>query len=69
MECIELNGPISLCGILVEPVGFNGCRDDSGVCVVPYEYAEIVLKEAQNIANAEEKKWENWLLIRLQFLS
>lgn len=53
MECIEMNGPISLCGLLVTP-GDLVVADDSGVCVVPYELAEKVLKECQDILASEE---------------
>ena len=53
MECVEMNGPVTLCGKLVEP-GDLMVADDSGVCIVPYELAEPVLEESLKIAAAEE---------------
>ena len=54
MECVEMNGPVTLCGKLVEP-GDLMVADDSGVCIVPYELAEPVLEECLKIAAAEER--------------
>lgn len=54
MECVEMNGPITLCGKLVEP-GDLMVADDSGVCIVPAELAEAVIEEAEKIAASEER--------------
>ena len=54
MECVEMNGPVTLCGKLVEP-GDLMVADDSGVCIVPYELAGPVLEECLKIAAAEER--------------
>lgn len=54
MECVELNGPITLCGKLVMP-GDLMVADDSGVCIVPQELAEKVIDEAEKIAASEER--------------
>ena len=54
MECVEMNGPITLCGKLVIP-GDLMVADDSGVCIVPYELAEPILEECLKIAAAEER--------------
>ena len=54
MECVEMNGPVTLCGKLVEP-GDLMLADDSGVCIVPPEIAADVLAECQKIAAAEER--------------
>lgn len=54
MECIEMNGPVTLCGHLVEP-GDLMIADDSGICIVPYELAETVLEQSKAIAAAEER--------------
>ena len=57
MECVEMNGPVTLCGKLVEP-GDLMVADDSGICIVPYELAEPVLEESLKIAAAEERMRE-----------
>lgn len=54
MECIEMNGPICLCGKLVMP-GDLMVADDSGVCIVPYDLAEEVLEKAKSICAEEER--------------
>lgn len=54
MECVEMNGPVTLCGKLVEP-GDLMLADDSGVCIVPPELAADVLEESLKIAAAEER--------------
>ncbi len=54
MECVEMNGPITLCGKLVVP-GDLMVADDSGVCIVPYDMAEEVLKKCLDIAASEER--------------
>lgn len=53
MECAEMNGPVTLCGKLVEP-GDLMVADDSGVCIVPFEFAELVIDQAEEIAQSEE---------------
>ena len=57
MECVEMNGPITLCGKLVEP-GDLMVADDSGVCIVPYDLAETVIDQAEAIAASEERMRE-----------
>ena len=57
MECVEMNGPVTLCGKLVEP-GDLMVADDSCICIVPYELAEPVLEESLKIAAAEERMRE-----------
>lgn len=54
MECVEMNGPVTLCGKLVMP-GDLMVADDSGVCIVPQELAEKVIDEAEKIAASEER--------------
>ena len=54
MECVEMNGPVTLCGKLVEP-GDLMVADDSGVCIVPFELAEPVLEKSLAIAASEER--------------
>lgn len=54
MECVEMNGPVTLCGKLVMP-GDLMLADDSGVCIVPPEIAADVLKTCLSIASSEER--------------
>ena len=54
MECVEMNGPVTLCGKRVEP-GDIMLADDSGVCIVPPDIAEDVLEQALSIAASEER--------------
>lgn len=57
MECIEINGPVTLCGKRVEP-GDLMLADDSGVCIVPAGIARDVLEESLKIAASEERMRE-----------
>ena len=57
MECIEMNGPVTLCGKRVEP-GDLMVADDSGVCIVPQDICEDVLKQCLAIAESEERMRE-----------
>ena len=54
MECVEMNGPVTLCGKLVEP-GDLMVADDSGICIVPFELAAPVLEKSLEIAASEER--------------
>ena len=49
-----MNGPVTLCGKLVEP-GDLMLADDSGVTIVPYELAEKILEISLSIAASEER--------------
>ena len=53
MQCVEMNGPVTLFDILVMP-GDLIVADDSGVCAIPYEYAEQVLEKVLSILKEEE---------------
>ncbi|WCT73789.1 RraA family protein [Sphingomonas naphthae] len=53
MEAIEINGPVTVHGIVVEP-GDLVVADDSGVCFIPSQYIDRVLAEAQAIEGAED---------------
>jgi regulator of RNase E activity RraA len=48
LETVEINGPVSICGVQVR-AGDLVCADDAGVCFVPFEHAEAVLAEAVKI--------------------
>jgi 4-hydroxy-4-methyl-2-oxoglutarate aldolase len=54
VEAMEINGPISIAGVRVNP-GDLIIADDSGVVVVPYERAEEVLKKTIQATRKEEE--------------
>jgi 4-hydroxy-4-methyl-2-oxoglutarate aldolase len=53
IEAIEMNGPVTLQGVRVEP-GDLMVADDSGVCVVPFDRVLDVITAAERIT-AEER--------------
>jgi regulator of RNase E activity RraA len=53
MQAVEINGPVTLHDVLVEP-GDLIVADDSGVCVVPADKAEYVLEKCRSIIKEEE---------------
>lgn len=55
IETVEINGPVSLCGIGVRP-GDLIVADDTGVCVVPIEHAEAVVARCEAKYDAEQKR-------------
>ena len=52
MEAVELNGPVTVHDVAVYP-GDLVCADDSGVCFIPAEHVETVLRQAQSIHQEE----------------
>lgn len=54
MEAMEVNGPVTIHDILVQPGDFV-VADDSGICVIPPELVEPILAEAQKTEAAEER--------------
>ncbi|MBC7779133.1 MAG: RraA family protein [Proteobacteria bacterium] len=48
LETVEINGPVSVCGVQVR-AGDLVCADDAGVCFVPREHAAAILDEARRI--------------------
>jgi regulator of RNase E activity RraA len=54
MEAMEINGPVTLHGIVVYP-GDLIVADDCGICVVPSERIESLVAEAEAIGGAEDK--------------
>ena len=48
IEAIEINGPVVLCNVQINP-GDLIIADDSGICAVPPQHAAYVLKECQEI--------------------
>jgi 4-hydroxy-4-methyl-2-oxoglutarate aldolase len=53
MEAIEINGPVTVYDIVVY-AGDLIVADDSGVCAIPPEHVDYVLKQAQSIEKEEE---------------
>ncbi|WP_342133381.1 RraA family protein [Hydrogenophaga sp. OTU3427] len=54
MEAMEINGPVRLHDVVVYP-GDLIVADESGICVVPSEYIERLVTEAETIGAAEDK--------------
>ena len=54
MEAMEVNGPVTIHDILVQPGDFV-VADDSGICVIPPDLVEPILVEAQRTEAAEER--------------
>lgn len=52
IEAIEMNGPVQIRNVRVEP-GDLIVADDSGVCVVPFEHIEHVIDVVEKIASDE----------------
>jgi len=48
LETVEINGPVSICGVQVR-AGDLVCADDAGVCFVPFDQAGVILEEARKI--------------------
>ncbi len=53
MQAVEINGPVTLHDVLVEP-GDLIVADDSGVCAIPADRAEYVLEKCRSIVKEEE---------------
>jgi regulator of RNase E activity RraA len=58
IQTVEINGPIRICGVTVK-AGDIVVADDDGVCFVPYEEAERVVKRATEIRNGEQRRYED----------
>lgn len=57
LTAIEINGPVSLWKVSVMP-GDLIVADDSGVCVIPIDKAELVLENLKSLLRQEEKMRE-----------
>lgn len=53
IEAIEINGPVVLAGIQINP-GDLIIADDSGICAVPPQHVEYILKKCRQILPDEE---------------
>lgn len=58
IQTVEINGPIHICGVPVKP-GDIAVADDDGVCFVPGEQAERVLKRSREIRDGEKRRYED----------
>ena len=52
IEAIEINGPVTLCNVQINP-GDLIIADDSGICAVPPEHAEMILEKCRIILKDE----------------
>ncbi|HEY9281009.1 MAG TPA: RraA family protein [Eoetvoesiella sp.] len=57
MEAMEINGPVRVHDIVVYP-GDLIVADDSGICVVPAEFVEKLINDAESVGVAEDKMRE-----------
>ncbi len=55
MQTVEVNGKVQICGVQVSP-GDLVCADEAGVCFVPHQQAEAVLRVAQKIDAGDTKR-------------
>jgi regulator of RNase E activity RraA len=55
LETVEINGPVSICGVQVRP-GDLVCADDAGVCFVPHDRADAVLELARLIDAGDARR-------------
>jgi regulator of RNase E activity RraA len=58
IQTVEINGSIHICGVPVKP-GDVVVADDDGVCFVPHEHAERVLKRAIEIKDGEGRRYDD----------
>lgn len=57
MEAMEVNGPVTIHDILVQPGDFV-VADDSGICVIPPDLVEPILAECRKTESAEARSRE-----------
>ncbi|MCI9868348.1 RraA family protein [Rhizobium skierniewicense] len=55
VRTVAINIPVTICGVTVSP-GDLVLADEVGVCFVPFDKIEQVLKHAQDIAESEEMR-------------
>jgi 4-hydroxy-4-methyl-2-oxoglutarate aldolase len=58
IQTVEINGPIHVCGVPVKP-GDIVVADDDGVCFVPREHVEVVLRRATEIRAGETRRYDD----------
>jgi regulator of RNase E activity RraA len=57
IQTVEINGPIHICGVPVQP-GDIVIADDDGVCFVSREHVEVVLRRATEIRAGETRRYD-----------
>lgn len=57
MEAMEINGPVRLHDVVVHP-GDLIVADDSGICVVPAQFVQPLIDEAEKVGAAEDRMRE-----------
>jgi regulator of RNase E activity RraA len=55
VQAVEINGPVSICGVVVNP-GDLVVADDSGVCFVPRAHVDKVLELTRQKVDFETEK-------------
>lgn len=58
IQTVEINGPIHICGVPVRP-GDIVVADDDGVCFVPRDQAQRVLRRATEIRDGEQRRYND----------
>lgn len=58
VQTVEVNGPVAICGVYVEP-GDVVVADATSVCFVPSDWAEKVVARCEEIAAGEAKRHED----------
>jgi regulator of RNase E activity RraA len=58
IQTVEVNGAISIAGAQVNP-GDLVVADDDGICFVPREFVEVVLRRALEIQEGERRRYDD----------
>jgi 4-hydroxy-4-methyl-2-oxoglutarate aldolase len=53
MEAMEINGPVTVHGIVVYP-GDLAVADDSGICFIPQQHVLQIIEDAESVGDAED---------------
>jgi regulator of RNase E activity RraA len=58
IQTVEVNGAVRIAGAQVNP-GDLVVADDDGICFVPREFVEVVLRRALEIQEGEKKRYDD----------